>query len=150
MTTENTPGNTTQMTDHPDIVAMGARYDRMAETPAAQLTDGLTMLAGLFVALSPWIVGFTQFSGLMLSNLIVGITIAALGACFAMAYERSHRLTWVCPLLGVWTVVAVWTVSGAEATTGVVLSNVLGGAVVVLLGLAAMMPMYRAKRAARS
>ncbi|WP_176440029.1 hypothetical protein [Haloechinothrix alba] len=39
------------MTDHPDIVATGARYDRMAETPAAQLTDGLTMLAGLFVAL---------------------------------------------------------------------------------------------------
>lgn len=105
------------------------------------------MLAGLFVALAPWIVGFTQFGGLMLSNLIVGLGIAALGAGFALSYERSHRLTWVCPLLGVWTIVSIWAVSGADATLGVLLSNIIGGGIVVLLGLAALAPMLQARRA---
>ncbi|MBA0125097.1 SPW repeat protein [Haloechinothrix sp. YIM 98757] len=155
MTTENTPGSTVQSTTgqmgkHPDIVAMGARYDRMAETPTAQLTDGLTMLAGLFVALSPWIVGFTQFGGLTVSNLVVGLVIAGLGACFALAYERSHRLTWVCPLLGAWTIVSIWAITGTEFTTSMALSNIIGGGVVVLLGLAAFVPFIRARRESRS
>lgn len=146
MSTENMPS--ARMTEHPDIVAMSARYDRMAETPTAQATDGLTMLAGFFVALSPWIVGFAG-SPLAINNLVIGLGIAGLGAGFAAAFERTHRLTWVCPLLGVWTIIAVWTVSGVDATTRVVLSNVIGGAAVAVLGLAAMAPMYMARRSAR-
>lgn len=149
MSTENIRSGSAQMTEHPDIVAMSARYERMSETPTAQAADGLTVLAGLFVALSPWIVGFSE-STLAVNNLIIGLAIAVLGAGFAAAYERTHRLVWVCPLLGVWTIIAVWTVSGAEATTGEVVSNVIGGAAVVLLGLAAMAPMVMAHRAARS
>lgn len=146
MSTENMRSGA--LTEHPDIVAMSARYERMAETPTAQVTDGLTVLAGLFVALSPWIIGFAG-SSLAINNLVIGLTIAGLGAGFASAFERTHRLTWVCPLLGVWTIVAVWTVSGADATTGVILSNVIGGAAVVVLGLAAMAPMFMARRSAR-
>jgi len=139
-----------KMTEHPDIVAMSARYDRMAESITAQATDALTVLAGLFVALSPWIVGFTDTSaGLARNNLVIGLAVAALGASFALAYERTHRLIWVCPLLGVWTIVAVWLVSGAETTTATVLSNVIGGAVVTALGLIAMVPMFLAQRSAR-
>ncbi|WP_317493472.1 SPW repeat protein [Haloechinothrix sp. LS1_15] len=138
------------MSGHPDIVAMNARYERMAETPLAQVTDGLTVLAGLFVALSPWIVGFTQFGGITANNLAVGLAVAALGACFALAYERSHRLTWVCPLLGVWTIIAIWAVAGTEMTASIVLSNVIGGGLIVLLGLAAMIPMIRARREGRT
>lgn len=66
-----------KMTEHPHIVAMSARYDRMAESITAQATDAL-----------------------------IGLAVAALGASFALAYERTHRLIWVCPLLGAWTIVA--------------------------------------------
>lgn len=147
MSTENM--RSAKMTEHPDIVEMSARYERMAEAPTAQATDGLTVLAGLFVALSPWIVGFAE-SALAINNLVIGLGIAGLGAGFAAAFDRTHRLTWVCPLLGLWTIVSVWTVSGADATTGAVLSNVIGGAAVVLLGVAAMAPMYMARRSTRS
>lgn len=149
MSTENVPSTTTSMTEHPDIVAMSARYERIAETPTAQATDGLTVLAGLFVALSPWIVGFSG-TALAVNNLVIGLTVTVLGGGFATAYERTHRLAAVCPLLGVWTIIAVWTMSGVEATTGVVLSNVIGGAAVTLLGLAALVPLYTARRAARA
>lgn len=148
MSTESTPAATAKMTDHPDIVAMSARYERISETPTAQASDSLTVLAGLFVGLSPWIVGFSETT-LAMHNLIIGLAIAILGAGYAAAYERTHRLTWVCPLLGAWTIIAPWTVAGVEATTVVVLSNVIGGAVVFLLGLAAMAPMVMARGTAR-
>ena len=48
----------------------------------------------------------------------------------------THRLAWVCPVLGAWTIVALWAVSGATLTTGSIVSNVLAGAVVLLCGLA--------------
>ncbi len=148
MSTENVHTTSPQMAGHPDIVAMNARYERASETVTAQATDTATVLAGLFVALSPWIAGFSG-STLMVNNLVIGLAIAALGASFAVAYDRAHRVSWACPLLGVWTIISVWTVTGAEATTAVTLSNVIGGAVVVLLGLAAMLPMYTAHREAR-
>nr|WP_189183065.1 SPW repeat protein [Microbispora rosea] len=34
--------------------------------------DGVTFLAGLYLAISPWIVGFTRFGGLAINTLIVG------------------------------------------------------------------------------
>lgn len=148
MSTENMQTTSTKMAKHPDIVAMSARYERASETMTAQATDTLTVLSGLFVATSPWIAGFTE-SPLATVNLISGLAIALLGAGFAAFYERTHRLTWACPLLGVWTIVSVWTVVGAEATTAVVLSNVIGGGLVFLLGLGAMLPMLTARRAAR-
>lgn len=150
MSAENVSPATARMTEHPDIMAMSQRYERMAETTTAQLTDGLTVLSGLFVCLSPWIVGFSEVSTLARSNLVTGLAIAALGAGYAVAYERTHRLAWVCPLLGVWTIIAVWVVSGAEATTSIVLSNVIAGAVVVLLGLAAMAPMFTSRLPGRT
>jgi hypothetical protein len=148
MSTENIQSTSTKMADHPDIAAMSARYERASETATAQATDTLTVLAGLFVAAAPWIAGFSE-SALATVNLITGLAIAVLGAGFAAFYERTHRLTWACPLLGAWTIVSVWTVVGAEATTAVVLSNVIGGGVVALLGLGAMLPMFTARRTAR-
>lgn len=147
MSSEHIP--TQSMARHPDILAMSGRYERMAETTTAQIADGLTVLSGLFVALAPWIVGFSDSAALVRSNLVVGIAVALLGAGFAMAYERTHRLTWVCPVLGAWTIVSVWVVSGAEATTPIILSNVLGGVAVLLLGIADFAPKYLARREVR-
>lgn len=148
MSTENIPShaNTASMTDHPDIVAMNARYERAAETPSAQATDGMTVVAGLFIALSPWIVGFSGFTTLAINNLVVGLTVALLGLGFAYAYERTHRLAWVCPVLGAWTIISVWAVSGVTASVGMVLSNVIAGGIVVLLGIGAGIPMLNSSR----
>jgi len=128
-----------QMTEHPDIAAMTARYEQASETPTAQASDTATMLAGLYVALSPWIIGFND-SAVAMTNLVTGLVIAGLGAGYALAYERAHRLMWVCPLLGIWTIIAVWLMADVATTTGMVISNVAGGAAVVVAGLAAMVP----------
>ncbi|MCW4352208.1 SPW repeat protein [Hoyosella sp. YIM 151337] len=143
MTTHSAP----HIESHPDLAAMSARYEEISESRSAQFTDSLLVLAGLFVALSPWIVGFHDVSvALAMNNLVVGLVIAALGVGYAAAFDRTHRLTFLCPLLGVWTIVAVWLVSGTVLAMATIWTNVIAGAVVVLLGFAAMMPYLRMQR----
>jgi hypothetical protein len=125
---------------HPDISGMRARYERISETPVAQATDGLTCLAGLYLAASAWVVGFTDHAALTATNLIVGVAVALLAIGFVSAFGRTHGVVWIAPLLGVWTIVAPWIVGdpGTPATSAIV-SNVIVGALIVLLTLPNMM-----------
>src|SRR5699024_5855694 len=127
------------MEEHPDITELRARYDRAAETQVAQATSGLTLMAGLYVAMSPLIVGSrTTSSSLMINDLITGLAVTMLALGMASAYGRTHGIAWTVPLLGVWVIVAPWVINAVDTTAGMVLSNVIGGAVVVLLGLGAL------------
>lgn len=108
------------------------RYERAAETLTGQAIEGVILLAGLYLALSGPIVGFA--GPLQINNLVIGLAIAVLG--FGAAYGSTHRLAWVCPVLGAWTIVALWAVSGAAGGIGAMLSNILAGAVVLVCGLA--------------
>lgn len=135
--------------DHPDITALRDRYERASQTRPAQAVDGLTLMAGLYVAMSPWIVGFDGISTLMINDLITGLAVTLLALGFASAFGRTHGVAWVTPLLGVWVIITPWVVSGISTTTGIILSNVISGAVVVLLGLGAMGIMMM-RRSARS
>lgn len=98
----------------------------------------MTFVAGLYLAISPWVVGFNEFRTLTANNLIVGIALAVLALGFASAYGRTHGITWVAPVLGGWTVIAPWVVNGGVATTATIVSNVVVGLIAVLLGLGAM------------
>lgn len=123
--------------EHPDIVAMRMRYEQAAESPVAQITEGLGVLAGLYLAISPWVAGFSHLPTITANNLITGIAVTVLALGFASAFGRTHGVVWVAPLIGVWTILAPWVVSGAVATTAVIANNVIVGAVCALLGLLA-------------
>ncbi|MCO5972775.1 SPW repeat protein [Actinoallomurus soli] len=126
------------MEEHPDIAALRARYDRVAETTSAHTLDGLTFLSGLYLAISPWVVGFhARTTSLTINDLITGIAISLLALAFASAYGRTHGLAWLVPLLGIWTIIAPWVVRGARPSTGNIVSNVLTGALITLFGLGA-------------
>ncbi|MBV9140802.1 MAG: SPW repeat protein [Pseudonocardiales bacterium] len=133
---------TTEMTEamalHPDLAELRAKYEAAAETPSARVVDGLTFLAGLYLAMSPWVVGFNHFTTLTANNLIAGIALAVLALGFSSAYGRTHGIAWVAPLICVWTIIAPWVVSGHVATTATLWSNVVTGVIAVLLGLGAM------------
>jgi hypothetical protein len=133
---------------HPDIVEMRARYDQVAETPAARITDGALMLAGLYLAVSPWIVGFPPFeANLSVNNFICGIAIAVLAGGFAVAYGRTHGLAWLPVVLGVWTIVAPFVILRGYATGGTIANNIVIGVITICLGLVAMRPgMVASKR----
>jgi SPW repeat len=123
--------------EHPDIVGMRMRYEQAAEAPMAQLLEGLGFLAGLYLAISPWVLGFNNLPTLTANNLIIGIAVAGLAAGFASAFGRTHGMTWVAPIIGIWTILAPWLVSGNVNTTTAVINNVVTGAVILLFGLGA-------------
>jgi hypothetical protein len=57
---------------------------------------------------------------------------------FASVYGRTHGIVWAAPLIGLWTILAPWVVSGNVATASTIWNNVVAGAIAVLLGLGSM------------
>jgi hypothetical protein len=133
---------------HPDLLALRERYDRAAESMTAQGTFGLTLLTAVYVAVSPWIVGFTGTRPLEVNDFIVGLVCVALEFAYAMALDRSHGMTWTLPVFGVWLIVSPWILYGVSPHGGMIWSNVIAGAVLTLLGLNAMYFGMRARSSA--
>ena len=134
MTTHNT-----SIEQHPDILALRAEYEVAAESVGAQAIFGLALLAGLYAAISPWVIGFdTMATRLTVSNLIVGIAVAMLATGFGWALDRTHGLTWTMPVLGIWIIISLWVINPTVLPTpGMVWSNCWAGGVITVLGLAA-------------
>ncbi|MDH2392528.1 SPW repeat protein [Streptomyces sp. HNM0663] len=121
---------------HPDLAEMRSRFERATSTPIAQGVEALALLTGLYLAASPWIVGFNGLTTLAVSNLIVGVAYALCMGGFRSAYEQTHAMAYCAVAIGVWTIIAPWVVSGAVDTTRTIVNNVIVGGVAVVLGLA--------------
>lgn len=137
MATESTH-STTAIEHHPDLMALRGRYEEASAKPMAGIIEGLCLLAGLYLAISPWVVGFDGFTSLRVSNLVTGLALAVLAMGFGSVLERTHGLGWVAIAIGAWTIVAPWVVSGSADTTRTITNNVIVGGVACLLGLATM------------
>lgn len=129
---------TTSIERHPDIVSLRMKYEQANETSIAHIANGLALMAGLYLAISPWVVGFQTLAPLAVVNVITGIVIVALAFGLAAAYGRLHGMTWVLPLIGAWTFVAPWVIRGGVNTTPAVANNVSVGAVCFVVGLASL------------
>jgi hypothetical protein len=125
------------ITGHPDVSEMRERYARMMDARDVVFLDGPVLLAGLYFAISPWVVHFSGTSpNLMVNNLILGITIALLGLGLTTAPRRMYSLCWAMSAIGVWMIISPWVVArGADA--GIIANNVVVGAVTCLFGLIA-------------
>lgn len=102
------------------------------------------MLAGLYVAASPWIVGFNTTGVMAVCDLIAGISVAYLAYGFASALDRTHGMIWTLPVLGVWIVFSPWILQGVTVSAGMMWSHIIAGALVALLGCYAGMRMRTA------
>ncbi|MEU6091929.1 SPW repeat protein [Streptomyces sp. NPDC047085] len=123
------------MATHPDISEMRDRYARMLGGRDVALVDGPVFLLGLYCAASPWILHYTTSQpALVTHNLIVGIAIGLLALGFTSAPERMYGLSWAMCAMGVWMIIAPWIV-GSGPDTGVILNNVIIGALAIVLGL---------------
>jgi SPW repeat len=119
---------------HPDLLALRARYERVAESMSAHVTFGLALLTGLYVAASPWIVGFSSTRSLPACDLIAGIAVAFLAYGFATTLDRAHGMTWTLPVIGMWVIVSLWILPGFTPTAGMIWSNVVAGGLLSFLG----------------
>ena len=142
---------TSHIDSHPDLVSLQDRYAAMSGKPMAGMVEGLCLLTGLYLAISPWVVGFDNFNSLKVNNLVTGLALAVLGIGFGSVLERTHGLGWVATAIGAWTIVAPWVVSGSADTTKTITNNAIVGGVACLLGLTTMaMGLLAGRRASRS
>lgn len=121
---------------HPDLMALRAESERAATRPVAQAVECLSLLTGLFLAISPWVVGFDAFRSLTVNDLITGAALALLALGYGPAYERTHGMGAAAALIGVWTIIAPWVVAGSPATARTEASNIATGALAFILALA--------------
>ncbi len=136
----------TDLREHPDASEMRERYDRVLGGRDATFVEALVFLAGLYAAISPWVVDFTNdHPDLRFSNLIVGIAACVLALVFAMAPTRMDGLGLAICGIGAWLVVSPWIVADGP-DGGVILSNVIAGGVLVLLGLASVFAAMKARK----
>lgn len=131
--------STTSIEQHPDILALRMKYEQAGETNMAHIMTGLGLMAGLYLAISAWVVGFQALTPLAITNVLTGLVLVALAFGTGSAYGRLHGLAWVIPFLGAWTFVAPWVIRGGVDTTPAVVNNVTMGAVIFLLGMATLL-----------
>jgi hypothetical protein len=144
----NTPTTHSSHIDtHPDIMSLRDRYAAAQDKPLAGLVEGLCLLTGLWLAISPWVVGFDTFTSLRVSNLITGLALAVLAMGFGSVLERTHGLGWVAIAIGIWTIIAPWVVVGDFAITKTITNNAVTGGVACLFGLATMGMVLMRRRA---
>jgi hypothetical protein len=117
-------------------MALRMGSERAVTRPVAQGVECLSLITGLYLAISPWVVGFDAFRSLTVNNLIIGIALAVLALGYGPAYERTHGMGWTAALLGIWTIISPWVVSGNAAVTKTEVSNIITGAVAIVLALA--------------
>ncbi|GAA4834322.1 SPW repeat protein [Kitasatospora terrestris] len=123
--------------EHPDLAELRDRHDRVAVSSRGQMIEALALLTGLYLAASPWICGFNGFTTLAVNNLLSGIAFMLLLGGLGTSYERTHSMAWAAAAIGVWTMIAPWVVAGDVAHTRSITSNLITGAVALLLACAA-------------
>ena len=92
--------------------------------------DPVNAVLGIWLVLSPWILGFQAEQTPMMNAVIVGVALAAaaLGAVFVpRAWEE-----WTEVVLGLWLVVSPWVLGFASNTVAVRNAVVAGVAITVL------------------
>ena len=107
--------------------------DSMEIQQAWNWQDWLDMVAGLWLAVSPWILDFSDSGPAATQNaLIVGIAIAVLSALTFLAYHIIEE--WIDVVLGLWLIVSPWVLSASNDAVVVANFVIVGGIVLALSG----------------
>jgi hypothetical protein len=94
--------------------------------------SGLTLIAGIWLIVSPFILGYADVQHALGNDMIVGGVVAILAALRLGAKAETAWAGWMDVLLGVWLIVAPF-VLGYTARPNALWNNVILGAVIAAL-----------------
>lgn len=102
---------------------MSTFLDRITQ----QWRDGLNFVLGLWIVLSPWVLGFTGEAAAAWNAWIVGAVVAVAAAGALIQFHRWEE--WLNAALGLWLIASPW-VLGVAAIEALVWNQVIAGLIV--------------------
>ena len=105
-------------------------WKNVTQSTTETVLDAAKVIAGLGLALSPWILGFTATTAAAWNAWLAGAVIAILAIWALTAFDPWQE--WVSLAAGIWTIAAPWAL-GFSATASAMGAHVVIGAVVAIL-----------------
>lgn len=104
----------------------------------ARWAGGINVLVGIWLLISPWVLGFTATNAALWDDVVLGIAIAVIAAIRLLWLEDQRWLSWLNLILGAWVVISPW-VLGFSGSSTPMWDNVITGIVAfIVAGWAAM------------
>lgn len=95
-----------------------------------KVADVMSIVAGAFLFLSPWLFGFAAETGASWSAWIAGLVIAIVGIWTLASFNIWEE--WVNLALGIWTLVSPWLLGFAAIDSALAVHVIVGGLVAVV------------------
>ncbi|HLH21268.1 MAG TPA: SPW repeat protein [Chloroflexota bacterium] len=107
----------------------------MARAAQVQWASGLNVLAGIWLIISPWVLGFSRTDvPMMWNNVIFGIIAAILAGIRAGGAYDAPWLSWINVLIGIWLFISAFVFATMAMPTPF-WNNVILGIIVFVLGI---------------
>ena len=120
---------------------MATTIQRMRET--VQWTSGINIVAGLWLIIAPFVLGYELIQAALWNDVIVGIIIAAFAVARVARPLMNPSLSWINAVLGLWLIVAPFVLAygGTMEVEGAVggaqtamWNDIIVGVIVLVLG----------------
>jgi hypothetical protein len=103
-----------------------------------RVATGLSVLAGLWVLVSPFILGYSDQSmadenSALWNDVVLGIAVAVLGAIMFFTSARYGWVGWISAILGLWLLISPWVLNFSDNNSAL-WNNVVFGVVAIVLG----------------
>lgn len=102
--------------------------------------DWVSLILGIWLFISPWVLGFTSVANAATNAWILGIAVAVV-AIIALSMPQLWE-EWVNLILGVWLIIAPWVVGFSNMSTPT-WNSVILGIIVALVNLWGVMEFQR-------
>jgi len=102
-----------------------------------KMASGLNLIAGLWLIISPFVLGYTDLNNAMWNSLIVGILVAAMAAARVAMPGHYPWMSWANVALGIWLIASPFIYSYPRDGVGetAMWNEIVMGIIVAGLGL---------------
>ncbi len=121
--------------DNPAPLNPGPPDNPVVSYSSARTASGINVLAGIWLIISPFVLGFWRVPAATWDNIIVGIVVLILAATRVAGPARTAWASWVNLILGIWLIISPWVLRIAEYPSPT-WNNVILGIIVGILGIA--------------
>ena len=107
-------------------------FKNYSDNSPGRIASMVNFFLGIWVLISPFVIGFSGFRGLMLNNVIVGVIVLIVAAVQAWGTTPAGGLGGINLILGLWLIVTAF-VFDVQGIPAIVWNQIISGAVVAIL-----------------